>query len=143
MADKWTLNASVGLYYKIAPYTILSYRDNNGNLVNKEADYTRSTHYTIGTEYLPSNSTRFTLEAFYKRYKQVPVSVRDGISLANMGGDFGVVGNEEVITNGEGTTYGFEFFAQQKLTKRFFGTFSYTYLSAATGLDGKEIASAR
>jgi hypothetical protein len=142
LADKWTLNGSAGLYYKISPYTILSYRDNNGILVNKDADYTRSIHYTIGTEYLPNNSTRFTAEAFYKKYSQVPVSVRDGISLANMGGDFGVVGNETVITNGKGTTYGVELFAQQKLTNRFFGTFSYTYfISRYSGTNGKEIAS--
>jgi len=143
LADKWTLNGSAGLYYKLVPYTILSFRDNSGNLVNRDADYNRSAHYTIGTEFLPANSTRFTLEAFYKKYSQVPVSVRDGISLANLGGDFGVVGNEEVVTTGKGTTYGFELFAQQKLTKRFFGTFSYTcFVSRYSGLNGKEIASA-
>ncbi len=143
LADKWTLNGSIGLYYKLAPYTVLSFRDNNNNLLNRDADYTRSLHYTIGTEYLPSNSTRFTLEAFYKKYSQVPVSIRDGISLANLGGDFGVVGNEDVITNGKGTTYGVEFFAQQKLTNRFFGTFSYTFfVSRYSGINGKEIASA-
>lgn len=143
LADKWTLNGSVGLYYKIPVYTILSFRDNNGNLVNKNADYTRSLHYTIGTEFLPSNSTRFTLEGFYKKYSQVAVSVKDGISLANLGGDFAVVGNEAVVTNGKGTTYGFELFAQQKLTKKFFGTFSYTwFISRYSGANGKEIASA-
>ena len=63
--------------------------------------------------------------------------------VGNLGGDFGVVGNEEVVTTGKGTTYGFEFFAQQKLTKRFFGTFSYTFfVSRYSGLNGKEIASA-
>ncbi|MBK8951815.1 MAG: TonB-dependent receptor [Chitinophagaceae bacterium] len=143
LADKWTLNASAGSYYKTPTYTILSFRNNSGILVNKDADYTRSTHYVIGTEYLPSSATRFTLEAFYKHYSQVPVSVRDGISLANMGGDFNVVGNEDVVTNGKGNSYGFEFFAQQKLTKRFFGTFSYTYfVSKFSGSNGKDVASA-
>ena len=143
LADKWTLNASIGSYAKIPTYTILSFRDNNGALVNEDADYTRSMHYALGTEFLPNNTTRFTLEGFYKRYSRVPVSVRDGISLANLGGDFGVIGNEDVVTNGDGTTYGFEFFAQQKLTKRFFGTFSYTYfVSKFSGVNGKEISSA-
>jgi hypothetical protein len=143
LADKWTLNASVGAYSKIPVYTILSFRDNNGNLVNNDADYTRNIHYVLGTEFLPNNNTRFTLEGFYKRYSNVPVSIRDGISLANLGGDFGVIGNEEVITNGKGTTYGVEFFAQQKLTKRFFGTFSYTwFISRFSGVNKKEIASA-
>lgn len=143
LADKWTLNASVGSYAKIPTYTILSFRNNNGTLVNKDADYTRNIHYALGTEFLPNNTTRFTLEGFYKKYSNVAVSVRDGISLANLGGDFGVIGNEEVVTNGKGTTYGFELFAQQKLTKRFFGTFSYTwFISRFSGINGKEIASA-
>ncbi len=140
--DHWTLNASIGRYAKIPVYPILSFRDNIGKLVNKDADYTRSTHYVLGTEFLPRQTTRFTIEAFYKRYTHVPVSTRDGISLANMGGDFGVVGDEEVTTNGKGYSYGLEFFAQQKLTKRFFGTLSYTwFVSRFSGADGKLIPS--
>jgi len=143
LADKWTLNASIGSYSKITPYAILSFRDNNGILVNKDADYTQANHYVIGTEFLPATTTRFTFEAFYKQYSNVPVSVRDGISLSNLGGDFGVIGNEDIITTGKGRSYGFELFAQQKLTKRFFGTVSYTFLvSRFSGSDNKEIASA-
>ncbi len=143
LTDQWTLNATLGSYAKIPTYTILSFRDNDGNLVNNDADYTESIHYALGTEFLPSKTTRFTLETFYKKYNHVPVSVRDGISLANLGGDFSVVGNEEVETNGQGTTYGFEFFAQQKLTNRFFGTFSYTYfISRFSGVNQAEVASA-
>lgn len=143
LADKWSLNASVGDYYKLPAYTILSYRTNTGNLINRNADYTRSSHFVIGTEFLPAPTTRFTLEGFYKRYDRVPVSIREGISLSNLGGDFTVVGNEPVRTNGKGYSYGFEFFAQQKLSQRFFGTLSYTYfISRFSGSDAKMIASA-
>lgn len=143
LTDKITLNASVGRYYKIQPYTILGFADNSNTLVNKNTDYTRSDHFVAGAEFLPNSFLRFTVEGFYKRYNHVPVSVRDGISLANMGGGFGVFGNEKVNTNGTGDTYGFELFAQQKLTKRFFGIFSYTFFySKFAGADGKRIASA-
>ena len=143
LADKWSLNASVGDYYKLPVYTILSFRNNQGQLVNRNTDYTRSSHVVIGTEFLPVPTTRFTLEAFYKRYDRVPVSVRDGISLSNLGGDFNAVGNEAVRTDGQGHSYGFEFFAQQKLSKRFFGTLSYTFfISQFSGADKKMIASA-
>jgi hypothetical protein len=92
---------------------------------------------------LPAPTTRFTLEAFYKRYDRVPLSIRDGISLSNLGGDFNAIGNEAVRTDGQGYSYGFEFFAQQKLSKRFFGTLSYTYfISRFSGADKKMIASA-
>ena len=127
IADKWTVNASIGSYYKIAPYTILGFADNNNVLVNKNSKYQRSDHYVAGIEYLPNDGLRFTVEGFYKNYSNVPVSVRNGISLANLGADFNVLGNEAVITNGKGNTYGVEFFAQKKLTNRLFGIISYTY----------------
>jgi len=64
----------------------------------------------------------------------VPVSVRNGISLSNLGSDFNVLGNEAVTTDGKGRSYGFELFAQQKLTDRFFGILSYTlYWSKYSG----------
>lgn len=142
LADKWTFNTSIGRYYKLPPYTILGFSDNNKVLVNEDVRYLQSDHYTAGFEYLPGDDLRFTIEGFYKRYANVPVSVRDGISLANLGTDFTLLGNEEVVTNGKGKTYGIEFFAQKKLTQRFFGILSYTwYRSLYSGFDGKYIAS--
>lgn len=127
LADKWTWNVSLGRYFKIAPYTILGFADNNGNLVNKNSKYQRSDHFVTGLEFIPNDGLRFTIEGFYKKYGNVPVSIRDGISLANLGSDFNVLGNEAIITNGKGKAYGVELFAQKKLTNRFFGIFSYTF----------------
>lgn len=127
ISDKVNFNASVGTYFKMLPYTALGFRNNNNELVNKNTDYTQSTHYVAGFEYLPSAATRFTFEGFYKQYNQVPISIRNGISLSNQGADFNVLGNEAVNTTGKGKAYGFEFFAQQKLTNRFYGVFSYTW----------------
>ncbi len=142
LSEKWTANASVGRYFKIAPYTILGFADNNGVLVNKASDYLRSDHIVAGLEFLPGKTLRFTAEVFYKDYDNVPVSVRNGISLSNLGSDFNVLGNEAVTTNGKGRAYGFEFFAQQKLTERFFGILSYTfYKSEYSAADKNYIAS--
>ncbi len=142
LADKWTWNASAGIYYKMPPYTILGFADNNNVLVNKNARYQRSIHYTTGFEFLPNDGLRFTVEGFYKQYSHVPVSVRNGISLANLGTDFTLLGNEAITTNGKGRAYGIEFFAQKKLTKNFFGILSYTYYrSMYSGSNGKYIAS--
>nr|WP_207955547.1 hypothetical protein [Segetibacter sp. 3557_3] len=137
------MNSSIGRYYKIPPYTILGFADNNGTLVNKNASYTRSDHYVTGIEFLPYDALRFTLEGFYKTYAGVPVSVRDGISLSNLGGDFSVLGNEAVNSTGKGRAYGFEFFAQQKLTRKLFGILSYTWFkSRYSGANGVLIPSA-
>lgn len=142
LSEKWRLNASVGRYFKTPIYTVLGYRQ-DGNLVNKSNKYIRSDHLVAGLEYIPTPTTRITLEGFSKQYANYPVSVRDGISLANQGGNFGAIGNETVTSTGQGRSRGIEFFVQQKLTKNFFGVLSYTHFkSEFTGKDGKYISSA-
>ncbi|MCA0362747.1 MAG: TonB-dependent receptor [Bacteroidetes bacterium] len=140
--NHWAINASAGRYTKLAPYTILGFADNTGKLVNQNAQYQISNHLAGGFEYLPDASLRFTLEGFYKGYENMPISVRTGVNLANMGADFNVLGNEAVLFDGTGKAYGIEFFAQKKLTKRFFGVMAYTfYRSLFAGTDGKLISS--
>ncbi|MEO8855290.1 MAG: hypothetical protein ABI359_16015, partial [Ginsengibacter sp.] len=91
----------------------------------------------LGFQFLPRNDFRLTVEGFYKRYDHYPTSLRTGISLANQGADFTAVGNEAVLSNGKGTTYGIEFFVQQKLIKNTFYALSVTfYKSEFSGTDG-------
>jgi len=45
------------------------------------------------------------VEAFYKTYNDYPFSVTDSISIATKGGDFGTIGDEEVISTGKGRAY--------------------------------------
>ncbi|MFT6971243.1 MAG: outer membrane receptor for ferrienterochelin and colicin [Roseivirga sp.] len=126
ITKEWTLNASIGRYFKIPPYTVLGFRNNTNQLLNQDTDYIRSDHYVLGLEYLPRTSTRFTLEGFYKKYANYPISVRNGVSLANLGGDFEVFGSEDITSIGEGRAYGMEFLYQQKLNKNFYGILAYT-----------------
>lgn len=138
LTEKWNLNASVGTYYKIPPYTILGFQDSTATFVNRDAKYIRSDHYVIGTEFLPNQSLRFTLEGFVKNYSNYPVSLINGVSLANQGGGFDVLGNEPIVSSGKGQVFGFEFYAQQKLVKNYFAVLSYTfYNSRFSGLDGE------
>lgn len=132
----WKVNASVGRYYKLPPYTILGYKNNLGQLVNKNVDYTVSTHYVVGLEHYFSPSSSIAIEGFYKKYEDYPVSVRDRVSLANKGADFEVLGSEEIESVGRGRSYGIELQFQQKLSNNFYGIFAYTwFFSEFTGFD--------
>jgi outer membrane receptor for ferrienterochelin and colicin len=142
LSEKFDLTASVGSYYKIPGYTSLGYRDVNGELVNKSMKYIQSNHYVLGTQFLPNQALRFTVEAFYKQYNNYPISKANGTSLANQGSDFGSIGSEAIQSTGKGETYGAEFFMQQKLMKKLFYVFSYTYVrSNYSGIDNKLIPS--
>ena len=130
LTNELSINGSIGKYYKLAPNTALGFKDNNGVMVNQNANYTASTHYVTGIEYIPSDANRFTAEVFYKKYENVPLSITKGVSLSNLGADFNILGNEPIATIGLGRSYGFELFAQQKLTDRFFGIISYSYFKS-------------
>lgn len=146
LADKWNVSASYGIYYRLPAYTQLAYEQPatpGGEAFSNPGNYIRSNHIVAGFEFLPTSLLRFTLEGFHKRYSNYPVSILDGISLANKGTDFGAIGNEPVQQQGKGEAYGIEFFAQQKLSKRSFGLLSYTwYHSRFSGVDGVLIPAA-
>jgi hypothetical protein len=135
-SSSWKLNASVGRYFKIPTYTMLGFQNNSGEFINKSNRYTQSDHYVFGVEYNLSPSARFTVEAFRKEYSQYPVSVVDGVSLANKGAGFEVLGNEAVVDTGSGLSKGIEVLFQQKLSNNFYGILAYTLFSSEfSGID--------
>jgi outer membrane receptor for ferrienterochelin and colicin len=136
------LTASIGTYFKIPTYTALGYKDAQDDFVNRQMDYTQSIHYVLGTQFLPKNSLRFTLEGFYKKYSNYPVSELTGVSLANLGNDYGSIGSEKLLSIGKGATYGIELYAQQKLINRLFYVASYSFIrSEFSGLDDELLPS--
>lgn len=136
---KWVASASIGRYFKIPPYTILGFANESGNLLNKNTEYIQNDHLTLGIEYLLTPSSRISIEGFYKAYENYPISVVDSVSLANLGGGFSVLGNENVLSEGLGRAYGVEFLYQRKFTKNFYAIFAYTYYkSEFTGFDRSE-----
>ncbi|MFA6275756.1 MAG: TonB-dependent receptor [Pedobacter sp.] len=127
--EKISFNFNTGIYYQLPAYTVLGFRNNTGGpLLNQNVNYIRSAQVVAGLEYNTLKSTKFTVEGFFKNYSRYPMVkvFGDVIPLANLGADFGVVGNKPVIGETEGRSYGLEFFAQQRLNKGFYGIFALT-----------------
>ncbi len=127
LGERLSLNFNTGIYYQLPPYTLLGYKE-DGRFVNRDnkLDYIRNNHLVAGIEYNTAANSRFTVEAFYKTWKDYPFLLRDSVALANLGGDFGVIGNEPAIPFADGRSYGFEFLFQQRLYKGFYGIAAYT-----------------
>lgn len=139
LSDKYSLNIAVGRFTQLPAYTILGYQV-AGDFVNQNTGlrYIQADHLNGGVEYRPSSKSKITVEGFYKWYDYYPMSQNKGISLANLGADFGVVGNELVTPDSDGRAYGIEVMGQQKLVKGFYGIFSYTWVrSEFTNADGQ------
>ncbi len=128
ISDRLSYNFNAGRYFQLPPYTVLGYRENE-TLVNKNNNitYISANHLVSGFEFNFSSTGRVTIEGYYKQYQNYPFLLREQISLANLGGDFGVLGNEPVTPDSKGRTYGLEVLLQQRLYKGFYGILAYTF----------------
>ena len=127
LSKNLALNFNTGIFYQLPPYTILGYQQ-GGEFINKNngIKYIRNNQLVAGLELNTNNNARITVEGFYKGYANYPFLLRDSLTLANLGGDFGVVGNEPALPQSKGRSYGLEFLFQQRLFKGFYGIAAYT-----------------
>jgi len=130
LTEMFSLNFNTGRYFQRPPYTALGFRNNQGELVNKDNNlkYISADHVVAGIEYLPQEDAKFTIEGFYKHYRNYPFSIRDSVNLASKGGDFGTFGDEAVISKSQGRAYGFEVLARDKDFFGFNFILSYTFV---------------
>jgi len=144
LTNKLNLNFSTGRYYQLPPYTALGYSNPRGELINKQNDlkYMAVDHFITGLELIPSENIQITLEGFYKNYSQYPFSVRDSVPLSSKSADYGIFGDEALVSTSEGRAYGIELLGRLKEFKRINLVFSYTYVrSEFKGLNSDIIPS--
>ncbi len=121
-----SINANTGLYYQLPSYTSLGYTENDEFVNRDRLKFTRAFHVVGGIAYSTKSRTKFSIEGYYKLYDNYPFLLNEQISLANLGADFGVIGNVPISSTGQGRTYGLEVLVQQRLYKGFYGILAYT-----------------
>ncbi|MHB9055435.1 MAG: TonB-dependent receptor [Paludibacteraceae bacterium] len=110
LSENWDLNANFGRYAMQPAYTTMGYKNSGGEFVNRNENltYLYSNQAILGFEFRPKDNMRLTMEGFFKQYKNYPLSVADGISIASKGTDYGQIGDEEIVSTGKGKAYGVE-----------------------------------
>ena len=134
LTDKLTWRASFGSYYQQPFLLFLATFPQNRNLVPFRAD-----HYVTGFSYIPNSTTRFTVEAYRKLYKDYPVSSQfPALTLAAVGDTFAVADILFPLTSaGRGRVQGVEFFFEKKFTAKWYGQTNLTFSrNRQGGLDG-------
>jgi hypothetical protein len=130
LAPRWSINANTGIYYQQPNYLSLGYQMNNV-FVNKNMEYVKCSQAVAGVQYdWDKRNTIISVEGFYKYYENYPISVNRGISIANLGADFGTVGNEALASTGLGRSVGMEVLYQQRFYKGLYGILAYTYVNS-------------
>jgi len=143
LTAKTSINGGIGRYFQQPAYTTLGFRDNAGNLVNKDAaKYIGVTQYALGAEHRFSDKVLLSVEGFYKDYFQYPIDLITGASLANQGANYSsVAGAAPVSFTGKGRATGFEVLNRVNYDK-YTLLAAYTYVrSLFTDLNGDYIAS--
>ncbi len=142
--DKLSLNFNTGRYFQLPPYTALGYADETGMFVNRENNlkYIQADHLVGGLEFVPLENIQITLEGFLKNYSKYPFSVKDSVPLSSKSADYGIFGDEELVSTSEGRAYGFELLGRLKEFKKINLVFSYTFVrSEFRGLNSEWIPS--
>jgi outer membrane receptor for ferrienterochelin and colicin len=145
LTDKLNLNFNLGRYFQLPPYTALGYTNGSGVYVNKINDlkYIVSDHIVGGVELLPSENIQVTLEGFYKNYKDYPFSIRDSVPLSSKSADYGIFGDEELISISDGRAYGLELLGRMKEFRGLNLVVAYTFVrSEFKNINGKYIPTA-
>jgi hypothetical protein len=145
LTDKLSLNFNTGRYYQLPPYTSLGLKDNEGRYINKENElkYIAADHVVGGIELIPDERLQFTFEGFYKHYSDYPFSVADRVPLSTKSADYGIFGNEELVSTSTGRAYGLEFMGRARELAGLNMVFAYTYVrSEFMGNDGRYIPTA-
>ena len=129
LTGKLDLNANVGRYSMQPSYTTLGFRNSAGVLVNQNENlrYIQSNQAILGFEYRPAEKMRMSLEGFYKYYQNYTLSVKDGLSTASKGTEYGQVGDEEIVSTGKGRAYGMELLVKVMEMSNLNITTTYTF----------------
>ena len=109
-----SFNANTGIFYQLPPYTTLGFQENKVFVNQQNLKYIQAQHVVAGFEYNTKFDSKISVEGYFKKYKNYPFLTRNQVSLANLGADFGAVGNEPATSISEGRTYGIEFLFQQR-----------------------------
>ncbi|MEL6674781.1 MAG: TonB-dependent receptor [Bacteroidota bacterium] len=127
LTEKFILNFNVGRYFQLPAYTLMGYEE-DGRLVNRDngLTYIANNQLVAGLEWNTASLSKITVEGYYKAYENYPFLLRDSLTLANLGADFGIIGNEPAVSTAGGRSYGLEFLFQQRLYRGFYGIASYT-----------------
>jgi hypothetical protein len=134
LTDRVTWRASTGRYFQQPPFLFLAAFPQNARLEPLRAD-----HLVSGFSFQASARTRFSIEAYHKRYARYPVSTDfPALSLANVGDTFNT---REVLfpmsAEGRGEATGLELLIEKKPGGRWYGLANISFSRARhAGRDG-------
>jgi len=129
--DRHNLAFAFGLHSRIERLPIY-FVDVNGSNPNKDLNLMKSTHFVIGYNTKINDNLRLSIEPYYQKLTDVPVSPNSYFSTVNMQDD--VFFNEVLVSKGRGRNVGVDLTIERFLFNGFY------YLATASIFDSKYTA---
>ncbi|MCE5250545.1 TonB-dependent receptor [bacterium] len=120
VTDNFFLNGAYGKHYQSPAYVMLIASSNNRNLKNYHTE-----QFVAGTEWFPFPEMRITLEAYSKKYRDIPVL--KALTNDNPFDDpSDMIDYGDMVNKGKGHSEGIELFLHRKMTTSYMYLISYS-----------------
>lgn len=124
-----SINIGVGLHSQLQPITVYFNRErlDNGTILsnNKNVGFNRAAHAVLGYDIQLSEHVRLKAETYYQHLFDIAVDrAASSFSMVNVGADFGIPNNGDLVNKGEGRNYGVEVTLERFLDKGFYYLFT-------------------
>lgn len=113
------INLAYGEFYQTLPYPF--YGDILKTDKNRYLENSHARHYVAGIEHVLDEGLKATVEFYYKKYDRLPVEEAYVYSADK------TFRSDKILSIGERTSTGIDFFLQQKQVSDYYGTVSLTY----------------
>ncbi len=133
-----SINFAYGEYYQTQAFPL--YNDKYDLGINRYLLNSHARHFVIGGEHILAQGLRFTLEAYYKRYSDLPVKEKfiyqNDVTYTS----------DKIVNVGKKDVYGIDLMLQQKLVKNYYGTLAFSRMWTSEkdpriGMEGKTYVS--
>ncbi|MGE5496529.1 MAG: TonB-dependent receptor [Syntrophothermus sp.] len=122
--ERLKINAAAGIFYQQLPIVVLAL-----NSQIRETENLKAVHYGAGFEYMLTEDTKLTFEAYDKEYDRLPLDAADpSLSIIDNGQSFVRFRKyDDVHSTGKAYTRGLELMVQKKLARDIYGLVSGSY----------------
>jgi hypothetical protein len=139
-----SVNFGAGLHSQLQPITVYFNRERmtDGTAIsnNRNLDFNKAAHLVIGFDHRFNSHSRLKTEAYYQHLYNIAVDRNSSsFSMLNVGADFGIPNNGDLVNSGTGFNYGVEITLERFLHKGFYYLLTTSlFQSKYVGSDGVE-----
>jgi hypothetical protein len=144
ISNKSTISAGFGMHSQMQTPDVYFYRelkaDGTYDESNQKLGFTKSNHFVLGYDYLPTKDWRIKSEIYFQQLSDVPVThYESSFTVLNAGANFNPVNKSNLVNNGSGTNQGIELTIEKFFSKGYYGLLTGSvYQSKYKGSDGVE-----